>query len=294
MAYKGLGRGLDALLADNNTKESGGVTVVRISEIEPNLKQVRKQFDPESLAELASSIKEHGLIQPIVVRKSVNGFYEIVAGERRWRASKLAGLTEVPVIVKELDNEAASLIAMVENLQREDLNPVEEAAGYRSLMDNFGMTQEEAASKVGRSRSAVANIMRLLTLPEGVLSLVRQGDLSGGHARTLIPLSDIMTADELTAIAESVTADELSVRETEKLVKKLLENKENVEKPSKVKDVYYKQLESKASSVLGRRMAIKVSPTGKGKITLAYSSPEDLENLLISLCGKNFFDKAGE
>lgn len=293
MAYKGLGRGLDALLADNS-KESGGVTMLRISEIEPNLKQVRKQFDPEALAELASSIKEHGLIQPIVVRKSANGFYEIVAGERRWRASKLACLTEVPVIVKELDNEAASLIAMVENLQREDLNPVEEAAGYRNLMDTYGFTQEEAASKVGKSRSAVANIMRLLSLPEGVLSLVRQGDLSGGHARTLIPLSEIMTDDELTAVAEGVAADEISVRETEKLVKKLLENKEPDEKPSKVKDVYYKQLENKASSVLGRRMAIKVSPTGKGKITLAYSSPEDLENLLISLCGKNFFDKAGE
>ena len=159
MAKKGLGRGLDALLAENTTENADGITVLRISDIEPNLKQVRKSFDAESLAELAESIKEHGLIQPIVVRRLQNGFYQIIAGERRWRASKLAGLTEIPVIIRDFDDISSSLVALVENLQRENLNPVEEAYGYKSLMENHGFTQDEVSQRVGKSRPAVANVL---------------------------------------------------------------------------------------------------------------------------------------
>lgn len=295
MAKKGLGRGLDALIAENTTENADGITVLRISDIEPNLKQVRKSFDAESLAELAESIKEHGLIQPIVVRRLQNGFYQIIAGERRWRASKLAGLTEIPVIIRDFDDISSSLVALVENLQRENLNPVEEAYGYKSLMENHGFTQDEVSQRVGKSRPAVANVLRILSLPEGILVLVKENRLSFGHARTLIPLVNEVSEKELMEIAERVIKSGLSVRETEFLVKNRLDkNKKSAPVPalSPVKSEYYRHLESDASARLGRRMSIYESKDGKGYVRLAYSSPKDLENLVKALCGEDFFDNA--
>lgn len=295
MAKKGLGRGLDALIAENTTENADGITVLRISDIEPNLKQVRKSFDAESLAELAESIKEHGLIQPIVVRRLQNGFYQIIAGERRWRASKLAGLTEIPVIIRDFDDISSSLVALVENLQRENLNPVEEAYGYKSLMENHGFTQDEVSQRVGKSRPAVANVLRILSLPEGILVLVKENRLSFGHARTLIPLVNEVSEKELMEIAERVIKSGLSVRETEFLVKNRLDkNKKSAPVPalSPVKSEYYRHLESDASARLGRRMSIYENKDGKGYVRLAYSSPKDLENLVKALCGEDFFDNA--
>lgn len=294
MAKKGLGRGLDALLAENTTENAEGITVLRLADIEPNLKQVRKTFDAESIAELAESIKEHGLIQPIVVRKGKNGFYQIIAGERRWRACKMAGLAEVPVIIRDFDDKSSSLVALVENLQREDLNPVEEAFGYQNLMETYGFTQEEVARKVGKSRPAIANALRILSLPDAILALVKKGELSAGHARTILPLAGVINENQLTELAERIINEGLSVRETENLVKATLENKnakKNAYTFSPVKSEYYKRLESDASSRLGRRITIHESKEGKGYVRLAYSSPEDLENLVISLCGRDFFEK---
>jgi len=294
--YKGgLGRGIDALLAENDTNRDG-VTVLRIADIEPNRAQVRKRFDPEAIEELAASIKEHGLIQPIIVRRKPNGFYEIVAGERRWRASKAAGLTEIPVIIKEFDDRAASLVALVENLQREDLDPVEEARGYESLMREYGLTQEEAAFSVGKSRPSVANKLRLLSLPEKVLSSLQEGKLTFGHARAMIPLAEKLGEAELCEFASRTEYEELSVRETEKRVKNLIEKSAHAPNASarKVRSSYYGRLESRASSKLGRKLIIRDGAYGKGKLILSYSSAEDLEELLKFLCGNNFFEDTGE
>lgn len=294
MAKKGLGRGLDALLADNAREDSAGVTMLRLADIEPNLNQVRKSFDPDAIAELAESIRVHGLIQPIVVRKMPDGFYEIIAGERRWRACKAAGLNEVPVIVRDSDDRASSFIAMVENLQRENLNPVEEAMGYKKLAEEYALTQEEIAEKVGKSRPAISNIMRILDLPEQVLDLVRDGLISYGHARTLLPLSGKVENSLIFETANKIIASEMSVRETEKYVKILLEAPRSAPKASKVRSSYYRQLEDRASSKLGRKLNIKESPSGNGKITLAFSSSQDLEVLMKFLCGNNFFENTGD
>ncbi len=295
--YKGgLGRGIDALLAENDTAQNG-VSMLRLADIEPNRGQVRKTFDPESIEELAASVKEHGLIQPIVVRRKANGFYEIIAGERRWRACKAAGLTEVPVIVKDLDDRSASLVALVENLQREDLDPVEEARGYESLMREYGMTQEEAAFSVGKSRPSVANKLRILSLPAKVLDDVHTGKLTFGHARTLLPLAEKLTEKELCEFALSVENEDISVRETEKRVRRLLDRAEADTTPAaarKVRSSYYGRLESRASSKLGRKLAINEGAYGKGKVVISYSSAKDLELLLKQLCGNNFFEDIGE
>ncbi len=291
MAKKGLGRGLDALLADNEIETSpSGVSILRISEIEPNRTQARKSFDAEALEELALSISQHGLIQPLVVRKKENGFYEIIAGERRWRASKMAGLTEVPVIVKDTDDETTAVLSLIENLQREDLNPVEEANGYRELMDSFGLTQEEASRKVGKSRTAVANLLRILSLPDSVLALVTDGTLSYGHARTLIPLMNSFDDKELLDIANSVCQNGLSVRETERLVKKLMTEQDNTVSQTKSEKSYYLLLEKRIAGNMGRKTKLVPSKDGGGKLVLSYSSGDDLEALIISLCGKDFFE----
>lgn len=291
MVKKGLGRGLDALLADNEIETSpGGVSVLRLSEIEPNRSQARKVFDPAALEELASSISQHGLIQPLVVRRKENGFYEIIAGERRWRASKMAGLTEVPVIVKETDDESAALLSLIENLQRENLNPVEEANGYRELMDNFGLTQDEASRKVGKSRTAVANILRILNLPDSVLALVSDGALSYGHARTLLPLMDKFGEDEILGIAKDVASNSMSVRETEKLVKRLLTEQPETPPTDKSEKAYYSLLEKRIGSVIGRKASLTTEKDGSGKLILRYTSGEDLEGLIKSLCGNDFFE----
>ena len=295
MAKKGLGRGLDALLADNEIESSsGGVTVLRLTEIEPNRGQARKVFDPSALEELASSITQHGLIQPLVVRRKPNGFYEIIAGERRWRTSKMAGLTEVPVIIKEIDDETAALLSLIENLQREDLNPVEEANGYKELMDSFGFTQEEAARKVGKSRTAVANLLRILNLPDSILQLVTDGALSYGHARTLLPLLEHYDEEKLFETANNVAESGISVRETEKLVKRLLSDPEGVPERSNSEKEYYSSLEKRIGGSIGRKAAISPDKNGGGKLILRYSSGDDLEGLIKSLCGNDFFKDDNE
>ena len=295
MAKKGLGRGLDALLADNEIESSsGGVTVLRLTEIEPNRGQARKVFDPSALEELASSITQHGLIQPLVVRRKPNGFYEIIAGERRWRASKMAGLTEVPVIIREIDDETAALLSLIENLQREDLNPVEEANGYKELMESFGFTQEEAARKVGKSRTAVANLLRILNLPDSILQLVTDGALSYGHARTLLPLLERYDEKKLFETADNVASSGISVRETERLVKKLLSEHDDAFEKSNSEKEYYSSLEKRIGGSIGRKAAIAPDKSGGGRLILRYSSGDDLEGLIKFLCGNDFFKDDNE
>ncbi len=294
MAKRSLGRGLDELLADNSieNKESNGVTTLKISDVEPNRGQARTIFDETALLELADSIGRHGILQPITVRRKANGFYEIIAGERRWRASKIAGLSEIPALVIEADDIRASELSLIENLQRENLNPAEEARGYRDLIERFGFTQEEAAERVGKSRASVANILRILKLPEKVLLLVEDGSLSYGHARTLIPLTQVFDDETVEEQAKHVISNGLSVRQTEQLVKKLMTpDKPTVtEEDYIVSKSYYKKLERDMSDALGRKASIQRSPDGKGKLTLAFSDSDDLESLIKSLCGNNFFN----
>ncbi len=294
MAKKGLGRGLDALLADNaiEEKERNGVTMLKISDVEPNRGQARKQFDETALLELADSIGKHGILQPIAVRKKANGYYEIIAGERRWRASKIAGLSEIPALIKEVDDKLASELSLIENLQRENLNAVEEARGYRDLMDKFGLTQEEAAERVGKSRVSVANLLRLLKLPSKVLALVENESLSYGHARALIPLLQSCDDDAVLAHAEYVVKCTLSVRQTEQYVKQALArgSEPSQKRQNTVSNAYYKKIENDMSEFLGRKANIKQGADGKGKLTIAFSGSEDLEELIKQICGNRFFE----
>ena len=277
----GLGRGLDAILTDNNeVKESeGGVTVVRLTEVEPNPLQPRKNFETEPLEALAESISQHGIIQPIVVRPK-DGMYMIVTGERRWRAARMAGLSEVPVIVIEADDKKAAELALVENLQRKDLNPVEEARAYADLIDEYSYTQEEIAKKVGRSRSSITNSLRLLELPESVLSKLETRELTEGHAKVLLGIKDKALIEKA---AETVILKELSVRDTEKLVKSL--NEEPKEIIRVVRDVdHTKILEQKVQSIIGH--TVKIVQNGKkSSINIGFSDNDDLEKILNLLCG---------
>ena len=275
----GLGRGLGALLGDDvmNT-ETQGAMYLPISEVESNSAQPRKFFDEAALAELADSIRQHGIIQPLTVRRLSSGYYQIIAGERRWRAARLAGLSEVPVTVIEADDRKAAELAMIENLQREDLNPMEEAAGYRSLIDQHHMTQEEAANRVGKSRSAVTNALRLLELTPAVQNQVEAGLLSAGHARALVPLSPAQQVQAANAIIEGG----LSVRQTEALAKRLSAG-EKPEKKAPADEVDYAAVAQKElSSQLGRGVKI-VNGRKKGRIELEYYGMDDLNNLLDAL-----------
>ena len=267
----GLGRGLGALLGDDVLKaESTGSLYLPISQVESCSSQPRKHFDEASLAELADSIREHGIIQPLTVRKLASGYYQIIAGERRWRAARLAGLQEVPVIVMEADDRKAAELAMIENLQREDPNPIEEAAGFQSLMETYNMTQEEAASRVGKSRSAVANALRLLSLTPPVAKLVEEGKLSAGHARALLPLSPALQENA----AGAVISGGLSVRQTEALAKRLSLEKPEID--------YAAEAQKELSSKLGRGVRI-VTGRKKGRIELEYYGIDDLNDLLEAL-----------
>lgn len=274
----GLGRGLGALLGDDVLKaESTGSLYLPISQVESCSSQPRKHFDEASLTELADSIREHGIIQPLTVRKLASGYYQIIAGERRWRAARLAGLQEVPVIVMEADDRKAAELAMIENLQREDLNPIEEAAGFQSLMETYHMTQEEAASRVGKSRSAVANALRLLSLTPPVAKLVEEGKLSAGHARALLPLSPALQENA----AGAVISGGLSVRQTEALAKRLsLEKPEKAPAPKGID--YAAEAQKELSSKLGRGVRI-VTGRKKGRIELEYYGIDDLNDLLEAL-----------
>ncbi len=279
---KGLGKGLAALLGDNvmeNSEEKSSL-YLPISQVESCAGQPRKQFDPDALADLADSIREHGIIQPLTVRKLQSGYYQIIAGERRWRAARMAGLDQVPAIVIEADDRKAMELAMIENLQREDLNPMEEAEGYRQLMEQYNLTQEETAQRVGKSRSVVANALRLLNLCPPVRAMVEDGRLSNGHARTILPLSPALQEKAADAILKS----DLSVRQTELLVKKL--TAEEKEKPAVTTgglEVNYAEEAAKALGThLGRGCKI-VSGRKKGRIELEYYGVDDLNNLLDAL-----------
>lgn len=286
----GLGKGLDSIFIDN-TAPSGGNGLVRLSEIQPRKDQPRKNFDLESLQQLADSIAEHGLLQPVVVREALGGYYEIIAGERRWRAAKMAGLSEIPVTILTADDRKASELAIIENVQREDLNPMEEAQAYKKLQEEYGLTQDKVASAVGKSRSAVANTLRLLDLPEEAGALVATGKLSEGHAKVLLGTT---YEEDLIKAAKEVAEKGLSVRETEALLKRLnaasaAEEAEETLKDFPVKVNYTKVLEEKAGRMLGRRVSIN----GRGKtrrLELFYEDREDLENLLKVLCGDRIFE----
>ncbi len=279
---KGLGKGLAALLGDNvmDNQEEKASLYLPISQVESCAGQPRKQFDPDALADLADSIREHGIIQPLTVRKLQSGYYQIIAGERRWRAARMAGLDQVPAIVIEADDRKAMELAMIENLQREDLNPMEEAEGYRQLMEQYNLTQEETAQRVGKSRSAVANALRLLNLCPSVRAMVEDGRLTSGHARTILPLSPALQKKA----ADAVLKSDLSVRQTELLVKKL--TAEVKEKPAVTTgglEVNYAEEAAKALCAhLGRGCKI-VSGRKKGRIELEYYGVDDLNNLLDAL-----------
>ena len=269
---KAMGRGLDALFESNSIEQTGGVSVLSINDIETNKNQPRKIFDESAIAELAESIKTHGVIQPIMVRKAGRG-YEIVAGERRYRASRMAGLTEIPAIVRELDDSQTMQLALIENLQRQDLSPMEEAQGYRTLMDSYGFSQEEVARTVGKSRSAVANTLRLLGLPEEIKPFLEEGRLSAGHARALLGLND---PKDIEAAAMKIVDESLSVRQAESLVKKLNSDAKKPEKEKPQKLSRYAEVELALNQVLGTKVKIKdnKSDTGGELIIEFYDAPE--------------------
>lgn len=277
----GLGRGLDAILVDSDYTSGDSITSVRINDVEPNREQPRKQFSQEELEALSDSIVKYGVISPITVRR-VGERYVIIAGERRWRAARMAGLSEIPVIIISADDKKAAEIALVENIQRSDLNPVEEAQAYAALIDQYGLTQEEVAEQIGKSRSSVTNSLRLLDLPDAVLSMLAAGKLSSGHAKVLLGIKD---GEKLKAAAEKVAEGELSVRETEKLVKSLLaEPKPEKELPA---IDYTKALETSVQQKLGRTVKIKQNGA-KSSITIGFSDNNDLETVLRLLCGDEF------
>ena len=287
---KALGRGLDAILVDiyapETEEKNQGVTMVRIGEIEPNANQPRKAFDPAELELLAESINQYGMIQPITVR-SMDGMYQIITGERRWRAARMAGLSEVPVIIISADDKKVAELALVENIQRSDLNPIEEAMGFAALIEEYGLTQEEAAKRIGKSRSAVTNILRLLNLPESVRKMIENGELSAGHAKVLLGMSDSASIEKA---ALQIVSRDLSVRETEKLVKTMEEASMQKEEEKVVHDVdHTRELELLVQKQLGR--TIKINEKGKKRsITIGYSDNEDLDKLLTILCGESFLD----
>ena len=291
-ANRGLGKGLGALLGDavlqNDTADS---LYLPISQIETYADQPRKHFDEDALSDLADSIREHGIIQPLTVRKLSSGYYQIIAGERRWRAARLAGLTQVPAIVIEADDRKMTELALIENLQREDLNPIEEAEGYKRLMDSYKMTQEEAAARVGKSRSAVANSLRLLGLCTEVRKLLEDSSLSSGHARALLPLK----ADAQKKAAAAVIEHGLSVRQTEALAKKLSAQKKDkpLSPEAALSDSYGKLAAQELSTKLGRACRI-VSGKKKGKIELEYYGMDDLNDLLESLAALKQKKNGGE
>lgn len=290
-----LGKGYDAVWLDNEADTSAeNTSTLRISQIEPRRDQPRKIFDSEALSQLADSIAVNGLIQPIIVRQAGDsGFYQIIAGERRWRASKMAGLSEVPVVILDIDDKKAAEYALIENIQREDLNPIEEAKGYRSLIDDYGLTQDQAARQVGKSRSAVTNALRLLELPEDVLDKVSNKALSAGHARALLGLND---KSKISDTADTVIIRELSVRAAEELVRKMNsapeepENDDSDAEKQAVEKEYYSSLQDKISKELGYRVKISHS-SNKKSLTISYKDTDELETLIKKLVGEENAEK---
>lgn len=277
-AKGGLGKGLEALFVDNTTGAADAPqSMMSLGDIEPNRDQPRKQFEPSALADLADSIRQYGILQPLVVRPMPDGTYQLVAGERRWRAARMAGLSEVPVMIRELTDTETMALALIENLQREDLNAMEEAAGYRDLMDRFGLTQEQVSAKVGKSRPVITNAMRLLNLPDRVRAMVETQQLSAGHARSLLALE---IDEEICALADEILKKGYSVRQTEAMVKK--RKKEKAEKPTQTRTAwdnsYYTEVELALAESLSRK--VKVSGDGeKGQLTIEFYGQDDLRDL---------------
>ena len=296
-----IGRDFYSLMFDNTppaeatSTAASAATTLRISEIEPRSDQPRKTFDHEPLEALADSIAQFGDIQPIVVRENKNaeGTYEILAGERRWRAAKMAGLSEIPAVILEGDDLKAAQVSVIENVQREDLNPIEEALAYQTLLDGFHLTQEEVSKQVGKSRSAIANLLRLLDLPDEVLELVKTGKLSAGHARALLGLKN---TDQMASLANKIVEKDLSVRDVERTIR--LMNYEpaaesELSGEELQKKTYMKELEHRAVSALGRKVKILQSPKKK-VLEVSFSDDDDLEDLLRRLCGEDFFASEDE
>ena len=289
----GLGKGLDSLISNSSSKkvatqkeekvkivekiiEKKGVETLKITEIEPNREQPRKNFDEDALLELSESIKQYGIIQPLIVQKK-DDHYEIIAGERRWRASKLAGIKEVPVIIKDYSDQEVMEISLIENIQREDLNPIEEAEAYKRLLEEYNLKQDEVAERVSKSRSAVTNSLRLLKLDKRVQQMMVDEKISGSHARTLISLED---GDIQYQIACRIFDEKLSVRDVEKLVKSILHPKAKTEKPEKVNSLIYKDIEEKIKAILGTKVTVDHKSNNKGKISIEYYSNEELERIM--------------
>ena len=291
----GLGRGFYDIFNDNMVEsKKGSGESLRIADIEPRRDQPRKTFEREALEVLADSIATYGVLQPIIVRESAraDGTYEIIAGERRWRAAKMAGLSEIPAVIFDGDELKAAQVALIENIQREDLNPVEEAMGYGALIDRFGLTQDQVAKQVGKSRVAITNALRLLDLPESVLELLRDGELAAGHARAILGLN---AEEDMEALAVRAAEQGLSVREVEAAVKRMNEAAERKEAEPKEEvtsqlKIHMKELEKKAMSSLGRKVRISRS-SRKKVVELTYDDDADLEALLVSLCGENIFSE---
>lgn len=280
----GLGKGLDAIFIENDTNDSNSNVFLKISDIEPNRDQPRKEFNEEALRELADSIATHGVLQPLLVRPLAGGGYQLVAGERRWRASRMAGLSEVPVVIREMTDSEMTQIALIENLQREDLNSVEEALGYKSLMDTYNLTQDEVAKAVGKSRPAVANVMRLLNLPEEIQDMLKDGEISAGHARALLGIADKET---MIKIAKSIVPQDLTVRDVERLAKK-----QNTDKKPKSEKQYlkrapiYDEVELSLNEHLSRRVKVMNDKENNGALEIEFYSEDDLIQLAKLLGGE--------
>ena len=282
-----LGKGLDALLGDTALlAQSSGSVSLPISQVEPGLNQPRKHFDEEALADLSESIRQHGILQPLTVRRLASGYYQIIAGERRWRAARMAGLSEVPAMIVEADDRKVMELGLIENLQREDLNPMEEAMGYQTLIKDYGLTQEEVSQRVSKSRPTVANAMRLLQLPQEVQWLIEQGSISAGHGRAMLPLAN---PEVEIAMAEEVMRKNLSVREVEERVRRIRNEdipdgtiRKEPNQQAKTEEMYYRDVELRLSQDLGRKVTI--TPGRKrGKLSLEYYDIDDLNTLLFTL-----------
>ena len=280
-AKSGLGKGLDLLIPTASEKEEAADPVVlKISQVEPNREQPRKQFDQEALEDLAGSIRQYGIIQPIIVVKK-SDYYEIIAGERRWRAAKMAGLKEIPVVIKDYSEKEIAEISLIENIQRENLNPIEEAQAYKKLIDEYELTQEELSERISKSRAQIANTMRLLKLHSQIQDMLAKGILTAGHARALLGLED---AEQQLAAAKRITEESLSVRQTEDLVKSLNEPKKEVKTSKKIKNnIFYKDLERSMTESLGTKVKIHQKESGKGKIEISYFSEEELDRIYTYL-----------
>ncbi len=283
MAMKkgGLGKGLDAIFAENDTEDKNTAVALKLSEIEPNRTQPRKEFNDEALAELADSIAQHGVLQPLLVRPLMGGGYQIVAGERRWRAARMAGITEVPAVIRELTDSEVMELALIENLQREDLSPLEEAQGYQMLIDTYGFTQDEVSKTVGKSRPTVTNALRLLNLPDEILEMVNQGKLSAGHARTILSFP---SKEEMVKAAKAASEQGVSVRELEKMSKTSNERSQMKSKDPKAKRriQYYDEVQLALNQHLGRKVQINGSKT-KGVLQIEFYGEQDLSELISSL-----------